>query len=78
MRTTLFALFLLALSLGASSQDYQLFNAGSKKVFTTFPDAGLAYSLAFDAAVQSGVDSVYYPYRDIEDEYMSPLRKLFF
>ncbi|NTW26238.1 MAG: hypothetical protein HGA37_16175, partial [Lentimicrobium sp.] len=70
MRTNLFTLSLLVLSLSVSSQDYQLFNAGSKKVFTTFPEAGVTFSLSFDSAVQFGVDSVYYPYRSVEDEFI--------
>jgi hypothetical protein len=62
MRTKLFTLFLFALTLSATAQNFKLFNAGSKMVFTTFPDAGPTYSLAFDSVISIGADSVYFTY----------------
>jgi hypothetical protein len=61
MKRLLFLVF-IGTSLLASSQNYKLFNAGSKKVFTTFPDAGPTYSLAFDSVISIGADSVYFTY----------------
>lgn len=66
----IFTLVLLLPLLTVSGQNYRLFNAGSVKVFTTFPDAGPTFSLAFDSVSQTGGDSVYYPYRSVADEYI--------
>jgi hypothetical protein len=69
MRKSVTILLLLA-SLSVTGQSYKLFNAGSKKVFTTFPDAGVTYSLAFDSSVSSGPDSVFFPYRLAEQAFL--------
>lgn len=62
MKNYLILLFLVVFCYPVLGQNYKLFNAGSKKVFTTFPDAGVTYSLAFDSVVEMGEDSVYYSY----------------
>lgn len=67
MKNKLFALFLLAFTLSAAAQNYKLFNAGSKKVFTEYPVADSSYSLAFDSAIIAGSDSVYFPYFRVDD-----------
>ena len=69
MRKSVTILLLLA-SLSVTGQSYKLFNAGSKKVFTTFPDAGVTYNLAFDSSVSSGPDSVFFPYRLAEQAFL--------
>ncbi len=70
MNNKLFTLFLLALTLSASAQNYKLFNAGTKKVFTEYPVTDSSYSIAFDSAAVSGSDSIYFPYTGIEDQFM--------
>lgn len=70
MKNKLFTLFLLALTISASAQNYKLFNAGSKKVFTEYPVTDSSYSIAFDSAAVSGSDSIYFPYTGIEDQFM--------
>jgi len=63
--------FLLILtSFLAIGQNYKLFNAGSKKVFTTWPDAGQTFNLAFDSIIGSGSDSLFYPYKTVEQDYI--------
>jgi hypothetical protein len=51
---------LLILSLLSFSQEYKLFNASSKKVYTNYPVADSTFSIAFDSASMAGNDSVYY------------------
>lgn len=63
---TVFLIFFSCLSFG---QDYKLFNAGSKKLFTEFPDPLSTYSISFDTVVQSGSDSVYYNFLRLSDLY---------
>ncbi|MBK6967348.1 MAG: T9SS type A sorting domain-containing protein [Bacteroidales bacterium] len=71
MRTKLIALFLFALTLSASAQNYKLFNAGSRMVFTEYPVADSSYSLAFDTVTTTGSDSVYFPYCGVDDSYIT-------
>ena len=64
-----FAFLLLLTSMSGFGQPYKLFHAASKKVFTTIPEAGVTYNLAFDSADASGPDSVFYPYRLAEQDF---------
>jgi len=50
------------------AQNYQLFNADTKKLFTTYPDPTLAYSLAFDSVVGTGSNMVYYNFPGLDPE----------
>ncbi|MHC1776833.1 MAG: T9SS type A sorting domain-containing protein [Lentimicrobium sp.] len=71
MKNKLFTLFLLVLTLPASTQNYKLFNAGSKMVFTEYPVADSSFSVAFDTAITTGSDSVYFPYCGVDDSYIT-------
>jgi len=51
---------LLSLSVLAVGQDYKLFNASSRKVFTNYPIPDSTLSIAFDSVRLVGTDSVYY------------------
>jgi len=51
------------------AQDYQLFSANTKKLFTTYPDPNLAYSLAFDSVVATGSDLVYYNFLGMNQDF---------
>lgn len=53
-----------------SGQNYKLFNADSRMVFSEFPVADSSYSLSFDSVAVTGFDSVYMPYRIVEDEFV--------
>lgn len=70
MKKYLTLLFLVVFGNLVLGQNYKLFNAGSKKVFTEFPVADSSYSLAFDSAISTGSDSVYYPYYGVDDSYI--------
>lgn len=63
-------IILLLTSVLASGQNYKLFNAGSVKLFTTWPDAGQTFNLAFDSVSGSGNDSLFYPYRIVEQGFL--------
>lgn len=56
-KITIFFLWFLCISYLAYSQNYKLFNASSKKLFT---DSVNAYSIAFDSVKVSGNDSIYF------------------
>jgi hypothetical protein len=51
------------------AQDYQLFSPETKKLFTTYPDPTLAYSLAFDSVVGTGNDLIYYNFLGLNFEF---------
>ena len=51
-------MFIIPVSL--SGQDYNLFNATSKKLFTDYPDPLNTYSLSIESSQLTGADSIYY------------------
>ncbi len=51
----------------ANAQNYQLFDAASQKVFTTYPQPGNTFSLHFESVDESGSNTVYNPYMGIAD-----------
>jgi hypothetical protein len=53
---------LALLSFLAFSQDYTLFNAGSKKLYSDLPSEDSTFSLAFDSVISAGTDSIYFMY----------------
>jgi hypothetical protein len=55
-----------ALSFG---QNYKLFNAGSRKVFATYPAPGAAYSMAFDIVTAEGNDSIYHNFCGLDNTF---------
>lgn len=55
------------LSLLTSAQDYQLFNADTKKVYKTIDDLAETFNLVFDSVIIQGSDIVYYPYKSLGD-----------
>ncbi|MGE5457262.1 MAG: T9SS type A sorting domain-containing protein [Methanococcaceae archaeon] len=61
------ALILAFCSCAATAQNFELFNAGSKKAFTTSPIAGNTYNLGFEDVQVNGDNSTFYPYKGIED-----------
>ena len=61
MKRTLTILLILVSGL-SMAQNYKLFNANSKKLFTDYPSPLNTYSVSFDTAYQTGVDSVYFNY----------------
>jgi hypothetical protein len=64
----LLALSLVLLSLFSAAQDYKLFHSGSKKLYTSYPIAGLTSGIAFDSVTLMGNDSVYFNYTAISNE----------
>jgi hypothetical protein len=64
----LLGLSLILLSFFSYSQDYKLFNAGSKKLYTSYPIAGLTSGVAFDSVMMMGNDSVYFNYTAVNNE----------
>jgi hypothetical protein len=69
MKRILTIIFLLSVFL-ASAQDYKLFHAGSKKLFTNLPAEDSTYSIGYDSVRLIGGDSVYYNYTGIEDNWI--------
>lgn len=64
----LYTATLIALcSYAVSAQNFQLFNATSKKVFTTSPVAGQTFNLAFEEVTSNGDNSVFHPFLGLED-----------
>jgi hypothetical protein len=61
MKFILTAIILL-FSVLSYSQDYKLFHADSRKVYTNFPVPDSSFSIAFDSVLRVGSDSVYYNY----------------
>jgi hypothetical protein len=51
---------ILLFSIFSFSQDYKLFHADSRKVYTNFPVPDSSFSIAFDSVLRVGSDSVYY------------------
>lgn len=51
---------ILLFSILSYSQDYKLFNASSRKVYSNYPIPDSALSIAFDSVRMVGTDSVYY------------------
>ena len=51
---------ILLFSIFSFSQDYKLFHADSRKVYTNFPVPDSSFSIAFDSVRMVGTDSVYY------------------
>jgi len=51
---------ILLFSIFSYSQNYKLFNADSRKVYTNFPVPDSTFSIAFDSVRLVGTDSVYY------------------
>lgn len=66
MKNLFYPLFFLV-SFLSYGQDYQLFNASSRKVFRTTSDLAETYSLVFDSVVMQGSDYVYFPYKSLSD-----------
>jgi len=64
----LLTLSIVFLSLFSTAQDYKLFHAGSNKLYTSYPIAGLTSGIAFDSVVMIGNDSVYFNYTAINNE----------
>jgi hypothetical protein len=62
---TLMTVFLSLLSTG---QDYKLFHSGSKKLYTSYPVAGIISGIAFDSVRMIGNDSVYFNYTAVDNE----------
>lgn len=54
---------LLFITIASFSQDYKLFNATSKKVYTNYPVPDTTFSIAFDSVRMVGTDSVYYNFK---------------
>jgi hypothetical protein len=65
----LLTLALVFLTLYSAGQDYKLFHAGSNKLYTTYPIAGLTSGIAFDSVKMMGTDSVYFNYTAITSEF---------
>lgn len=58
---------LLIFSVGICfGQNYKLFNASTKKLFTDYPIPLSAYSISFNNAMQNGNDSVYFNFFELE------------
>ncbi len=57
---TILSIAILSISLLSFGQDYKLFNASSRKVYTNYPIPDSIFSIAFDSARLVGTDSVYY------------------
>lgn len=53
------------LSLISTGQDYKLFNAGSKKLFTSYPIAGISSGIEFDSVIVAGNDSIFITYTGV-------------
>ncbi|NVO01993.1 MAG: T9SS type A sorting domain-containing protein [Bacteroidetes bacterium] len=66
MKRTLTILLILISGL-SMAQNYKLFNANSKKLFSDYPSPVNSYSISFDTAYQTGLDSVYFNYFKVCD-----------
>jgi hypothetical protein len=58
------------LSLISYGQNYELFNANSKKLFTTYPTAGPASGIAFDSVIYAGDYTIYDNYTGMDSLWM--------
>jgi len=60
-------LAIISITVQASAQDYKLFNAGTRKLFTSslIPDS--TYGFVFDSVAEVGNDSVYFPNTGLTD-----------
>lgn len=61
----IYTLSFILFSFVAVAQDYQLFNADSKKVFMTSDIYASSYSLAFDSVSVSPSGEMYFPYKKL-------------
>jgi hypothetical protein len=61
-------LLLLLIPSQIFSQDYKLFTATSKKLFTDYPVPNNTYSLSIESAMQIGTDSVYINFFALEED----------
>lgn len=63
---------IIFLSITVKAQNYQLFNAETKKVFKTTSELATTFSLVFDSVIVNTSETVYYPYKTVGDvEYVS-------
>lgn len=62
-----FAICILLLVLNASGQNYQLFNANTKKVFMTTAELAETYNVVFDSVTTEGTAIVFHPYKAVGD-----------
>lgn len=62
------AIFLSSLIL--SGQNYELFNAGSKKLFTTYPSAGPTSGFDFDTVYYAGDYSIFVNYQGLDNNWL--------
>ena len=60
---------LIIISAPSFGQNYKLFNAGSRKLFATYPAPGVAYSIAFDTVTAEGNDSVYHNFCGLDNAF---------
>jgi len=60
--------FILFSCLVATGQNYSLFQADSKKLYTTYPIPGLTSGIAFDSVLIAGDFTVYFNYTGIGNE----------
>ncbi|MCF8304511.1 MAG: T9SS type A sorting domain-containing protein [Bacteroidales bacterium] len=67
----LIPILFVCMSMMAYGQDYKLFNANSRKLFASHPDADSTYGIAFDSTAIIMADSLYYNFTGL-DEWFEP------
>jgi phosphoribosylamine--glycine ligase len=67
----LLTFLIVFLALHSSGQDYKLFDADSKKLYTTYPVPGLTSGIDFDSVIMAGDYSIYLNYTGIGNEFES-------
>lgn len=70
MKKKVFVLLFLISNI-SFGQNYKLFNASAKKLFTNHPVPVNTYSSAFETSVQSNTDSVYFNFSGIDNNYFT-------
>lgn len=63
---------LIFLTILTNAQDYKLFNATSKKLFSRDSSVDTTFSIEFDSVKIAGTDSIYYNHTGVIDNYIQP------